>query len=330
MASAAESQPPRFSVVVPVYNKRPHLARSISSVLAQGFADFELILVDDGSSDGSLEEMRRFDDARIRVLASETGAPTGPGAARNRGVGAARAAWIAFLDADDEWHPEHLSELERLIEAVPEAGIVGTGWEIRGDARAESRRRQAHGEAASAAELLTLESFLRASITGDPPFWTSAVAVRRDTLAAIGGFPEGDIRRGEDVDTWLRAIAHGGVGARSRRVTAIYHRDSANMVTKSAPFTAICEAETVQQLLQKDEFRKHKKLLKQFSNARVLSARYQYKKNKSSGMKLRFPNVYYNELYFNHLILYIIIKCAPGVILRHLINKRTAKYEKSE
>jgi len=97
-------QKPFFSIVIPVHNKAPYLGRSIGSVINQNFTDFELILIDDASADRSLVEMQKFADPRIRILHRD--APGAGGyAARNLGVMEAKAEWVAFLDADDEWLP---------------------------------------------------------------------------------------------------------------------------------------------------------------------------------------------------------------------------------
>src|SRR5687767_11003972 len=91
---------PWFSVVVPLYNKRSFIRRAVVSVLSQSFTDFELIVVDDGSTDGSFEEIRDIADPRLRLIHQRN---QGEGLARNTGMAAARGVWIAFLDADDMW-----------------------------------------------------------------------------------------------------------------------------------------------------------------------------------------------------------------------------------
>src|ERR1044072_4490876 len=117
-----------FSVVIPVWNKRDTIAAAVASVLAQSCGDFELIVVDDGSTDGSMAGWRAFDDPRLRTVAQ---ANAGPGPARNRGIEEAGHDWIAFLDADDLWLPDHLAELARIRGACPEAGLIGTAYALR-------------------------------------------------------------------------------------------------------------------------------------------------------------------------------------------------------
>ena len=112
-----------FSIVVPLWNKRHTVAATLASALAQTWSDFELIIVDDGSTDGGMEETARFDDPRIRRLSQ---ANQGPGAARNAAIRAARHDWFAFLDADDLWLPDHLEELDRIRRRFPDTGLIGT------------------------------------------------------------------------------------------------------------------------------------------------------------------------------------------------------------
>lgn len=114
-----------FSVVIPLYNKAHTVLDTIDSVLAQDFAEFEIIVVDDGSTDGGAQLIRsHFHDPRIRIISQENG---GEGAARNRGVAAARHDLIAFLDADDLFLPEYLGSMKLLIEEFPQSGLFCCG-----------------------------------------------------------------------------------------------------------------------------------------------------------------------------------------------------------
>ena len=114
------SPPPPVSVVIPAYNRAPTIGAAIDSVLRQTFTDFELVVVDDGSTDGTLTAARAIADPRLRVIA----APQNMGAAgaRNLGVAEARGTWIAFQDSDDEWLPEKLAkQMARLATPPPPA-----------------------------------------------------------------------------------------------------------------------------------------------------------------------------------------------------------------
>ena len=113
----------KFSVVIPLYNKRNSLKACIESVLNQSYKDFELIVVDDGSTDGSKEIVREFEDKRIRLIEKKNG---GVSSARNLGVRSARNSWIAFLDGDDIWTKWHLETIVRLAESEPLAMVLSS------------------------------------------------------------------------------------------------------------------------------------------------------------------------------------------------------------
>lgn len=116
----------KVSVVVPLYNKGPWVKRSLQSLSAQTFSDFEVIVVDDGSTDGGHTVVEQHPDARFRLVRQ---ANAGPGAARNRGIAEAKGEYLAFLDADDEWLPQFLEEnVKALDEAGPAVAAVVCGY----------------------------------------------------------------------------------------------------------------------------------------------------------------------------------------------------------
>jgi glycosyltransferase involved in cell wall biosynthesis len=125
------------TVVIPVYNERTHLRRAVESVLAQTFADFELIVVDDGSTDGSLDTIADLDDPRIRRLRQENG---GKASALNRALDAARGEFFCIQDADDEANPQRLAVQVAALRADPELGGVFCRHELIVDGRRRSPR----------------------------------------------------------------------------------------------------------------------------------------------------------------------------------------------
>ncbi len=107
MIHTANQEIPYFTVVIPLYNKEKYIKRTLNSVLKQTFTNFEIVIVDDGSTDKSCEIVEAINDPRIRLIRQENG---GPSKARNRGILEAKGEFIAFLDADDEWLPEKLEK----------------------------------------------------------------------------------------------------------------------------------------------------------------------------------------------------------------------------
>jgi glycosyltransferase involved in cell wall biosynthesis len=186
------------SVVIPTFNRWPMLTEAATSVMAQRRVDFELIIVDDGSIDETAAELPGFVERLgaahrpVRILRTEN---HGPAAARNRGVAAARAPFIAFLDSDDLWQP---GKLERQLEHMrqrPECLVSQTGevWMRRGvHVNPGLRHRKRGGD-------FFFDSLRTCLIS------PSTVMMRTSVFRELGGFDE-DMRAGEDYDLWLRLL----------------------------------------------------------------------------------------------------------------------------
>src|SRR5690625_3750960 len=108
--------------MISLYNKEKHITKTINSVLNQTYKKFELIIIDDGSIDRSLEVVEKFNDSRIKVFTFEN---NGVSVARNLGIEKAKYNYIAFLDADDEWEENFLFNVKKLIQTYPECGKIG-------------------------------------------------------------------------------------------------------------------------------------------------------------------------------------------------------------
>lgn len=200
-----------FSIVIPVYNKAHTLRRTIEHALEQDFSGFEVILINDGSTDASLETLGEIEDPRLRIVQQSN---AGPGAARNRGIAEAAYEWVAFLDADDVWHSAHLSELDRVRTRHPEAALIGTAfvdrdftgnfvWPLEEEARIEPI------------------SYLDAIGQTGRVFFTSSCAARTSVLRNLGGF--GPFARGEDTDLWVRIDLSYPVFRSTRPTVAYVH-----------------------------------------------------------------------------------------------------------
>lgn len=130
---------PRVTVITIFLDEERYLAEAVESVLAQDFTDFELLLVDDGSTDGSTGIARAFAarDPRVRYLEHPGHANRGMSASRNLGLSHARGEFIAFIDGDDRWRPEKLREQVELLDAMPEADVIGGSVNYWGSHRGE-------------------------------------------------------------------------------------------------------------------------------------------------------------------------------------------------
>jgi glycosyltransferase involved in cell wall biosynthesis len=189
---------PAVSVVIPLYNKGPYIARALNSVLAQTFQDFEVIVVDDGSTDDGAEVVRGFDDPRIRLIQQEN---QGVSAARNRGIEAARAELVAFLDADDEWLPGFLRTIEKLIQRYPNSGAYVTSYckcTTLGEVVPPKLR-----EIPNAENDCMLPSYFRSVALGSFPVNSSNVVIPKHVFDSVGRFPKG-VWWSEDSDQWGR------------------------------------------------------------------------------------------------------------------------------
>lgn len=206
---------PVVSVVMPLYNKQVRVGRSVRSVLEQTRAEFELIVVNDGSTDGSRGVVAQVRDQRVRLIDQEN---AGVSAARNRGVREARAELIAFCDADDEWKPEHLADILGLAERFPDADVFATGYFI-GDGEGRLRPNIIRGLPVGFEEG-RVERYFSIAARSDPPLTASSVGVTRRALHAVGLFPPG-VASGEDLLTWARLAERFRIALR-RRPTAIF------------------------------------------------------------------------------------------------------------
>lgn len=223
-----------ISVVIPLFNKKPHITEAICSVLDQTSPPREIIVVDDGSTDGGLDAVLAFKDPRLVVLQRS---PPGAGgyAARNLGIETARGEWIAFLDADDCWRPGHLADMaEACAMCNDEVGGVFSRYVISGRDGDKLNRAAAeleHGKK------INLEGLLRAWLrTGRCPVWTGACAFRRSVLLEAGLFPAGRARRGGDKDLWLRAAALAPL-AYVANANALFRQDTINRVSTGTGHT---------------------------------------------------------------------------------------------
>jgi hypothetical protein len=207
-----------FSVVIPLYNKAPHIAATLRSVLAQTAPPAEIIVIDDGSSDGGADIAAAFSDRGVTLIRQSN---AGVSAARNQGTKAARSDYIAFLDADDIWLPAHLETLRNLIAQLPSAGLVSTLYKIQqGGNLFNPHSAFADGFTGK------VDDFCRRMAAGLSLVHSSTACVERSAFFEAGGFPHG-MQRGEDLVLWLK-LARGFEVGHAATVTAIHNRDAVN------------------------------------------------------------------------------------------------------
>ncbi len=190
---------PAVSVVIPLYNKEKWVGRAVKSVLSQTFWDFELIIIDDGSTDKSLERVKEFQDDRIRIITQKN---RGVSAARNRGVSEAKGRYIAFIDADDIWRERHLEITIKAFGLYPD--IILSTNRI-GIVRAEEvRLKSLETEKIEYSRFDYIDMLYKNRF----PVHIGSILVKKEMIVKIDGFFE-DMRMGEDVNLLTRVSCEG-------------------------------------------------------------------------------------------------------------------------
>jgi Glycosyl transferase family 2 len=218
---------PAVSVAISLYNKEAHIGAALRSVLAQSFQDFEVVVVDDGSTDGGPAIVQGFDDPRVKLHRQSNG---GVSAARNAGLQLARRDIVAFLDADDLWRPRHLEHLIKLRQRWPDAVLYGNGFIATDNA--------ANAVTDNIQSYERLDDYFARWVTGPAPFHTSSSMATRATALQIGGFPVG-FSRGEDLAFFVRMALAGAVAV-SSYVGCLYVRRPSGLTSRPLLQPDIC------------------------------------------------------------------------------------------
>lgn len=189
-----------FSVVIPLYNKKDYVHRAIMSVLAQTHSDFELIVIDDGSTDGSAEVVELIIDNRLKLIRQSNG---GVSKARNLGVKVSSAEWVAFLDADDEYKPDFLNEVFSFIltHSQDQLSMIASNYYIGNDARTAINDTLKSG----------IYDYFELFKNQTSPNNSSTTVVNKNKFLEVDGFPEG-IKQFEDWIAWFKLACVGDFG----------------------------------------------------------------------------------------------------------------------
>ena len=184
-----QRNPPAVSVILPAFNAEKYLGEAVDSILSQTFADFELIVVNDGSTDRTLEILRDNSDNRIRIVSNDNN--LGPAKSMNKGISEARGRYIARQDADDISLPERLQKQFEYMEKHPEVAVLGTGRQtITGSGKIKVNDPPMKSP--------TFEDMLKSSRIVGP-----SVMIRKTCLDEVGGYDD-FFRQADDYDLWLR------------------------------------------------------------------------------------------------------------------------------
>jgi glycosyltransferase involved in cell wall biosynthesis len=193
--NSSQDAKPLVSVIIPTYNRQRLVQETIDSVFSQTFTNWELIVVDDGSTDDTRQALTRRYGNRIRYEYQDN---RGESSARNRGISLSQGGYVAFLDSDDLWLPTKLERQVALMEAMPDVGLVSTqAWSINYEGLRLQRPPQGHGRVENT--IRWEELVLGNAVAGGG----STAMVRREFLVNANGF-DAEIRFGEEWDLWLR------------------------------------------------------------------------------------------------------------------------------
>jgi len=203
----------KFSVVIAVYNKEKYISRTLASVLGQSFSHFEVIIVNDGSTDQSESVIKSFDDRRIRYFTQEN---KGAATARNEGIRKAKAPYIALLDADDEWLPHFLEEQYRLVSSYPQEFIFATAQEIVKNNKTYPKVYSLPKGFVNEGVLNYFEASFFASI-----LHSSSTVVRKEVFDKVGLYNP-SIKSGQDTELYIRMGLHYSV-VFSNRICSRYY-----------------------------------------------------------------------------------------------------------
>lgn len=203
-----------FSVVIPLYNKELSIGNTIQSVLDQTYQEFEIVVVNDGSTDNSLQIVEQINDPRIRIINKPN---EGVSSARNRGIKEAKYEWIAFLDGDDLWKINHLEEVVRMMSIFPEEKVFATSFEY-SDKREIFRHKRSES-------IFKVENYFRDAIE-ENLIWTSVVVIHKSCFVKSGQFNE-KLIIGEDIELWAR-IMKNFILVKSSLITATYRIEAEN------------------------------------------------------------------------------------------------------
>jgi glycosyltransferase involved in cell wall biosynthesis len=276
-----------FSVVIPLYNKENSIRNTVQSVLNQSFADFEIVIVNDGSTDKSLEVVRQINDARIRIIDKDNG---GVSSARNYGIKNAEKEWIAFLDGDDLWEPNHLEEYHK--HTGDNVNWIISGYKSKNKLKEYIKLYNKDGK---------LENVFDDLLKG-LKIHTSTVCIKKNNFDKNPDlyFREG-INNSEDREVWYKMCCIDQSPFYIKQTLSVYCLDDPNSLTKGSTISKDDYLSLYDRIKQSDIFKntasenklKLKKYIDKFNNRAIKGY---YLKNKR--MKQSYKNYLSNKEWF--------------------------------
>ena len=203
-----------FSVVIPLYNKELSIKNTIESVLNQTYQNFEIVIVNDGSTDNSPKIVDAISDDRVKIIHQKN---QGVSTARNCGIKAANNEWIALLDGDDVWEVNHLQEIIDMMKKFPQKKVYATSYNL--------SNKQKLFRHITPLNIYIVDRYFKKAIK-EYIIWTSVVVINKECFETVGYFNP-LFNRGEDIDMWERLGKNYEI-VKSQKITAIYRTDAEN------------------------------------------------------------------------------------------------------
>lgn len=238
----------QFSVVIPLYNKRSSIINTLNSVKNQHHAAQEIVVIDDGSSDGGLDLVKALKWPELTIISQKN---AGVSTARNNGVKASRNEYVAFLDADDHWSPHFLGQMQRLITRFTGYGLYASRYQIQ---VAEGKFKDPKIRLSQLnPDGYQMHDYLSIAARGNLPFMVSSSVVNKAFFEQVGGFPQNEWM-GEDQSFFIEAALSNNI-IYTPQILVFYHLDSDNRACEKAPPTEPCAfAQRLLEMTQKADF----------------------------------------------------------------------------
>ncbi|MFD1063344.1 glycosyltransferase family 2 protein [Winogradskyella litorisediminis] len=223
--------PPFFSVIIPLYNKEKYISETLESVLNQSFEDFEIIVVNDGSTDNSEAEVLKFKDKRIKLIKQKN---QGLSHTRNNAIKFSEGKYMAFIDADDTWKPNHLKQLNQLITDFPDNGLYTTRYTLK---KTESIYHKAVYNGLPENFRGVVPDFFKHSLQHCVA-WVGAMCIPKYVFDNVGYF-DPEIYSEQDIDLYIRINLKYKTVLDTTKITSIYNRTMDDNMSQFSTKTAI-------------------------------------------------------------------------------------------
>lgn len=235
-----------FSIVIPLYNKEKYIERCLTSILFQTLKPFEVIIINDGSTDSGPNIIRNnFSQDNIIFLTQQN---SGVSNARNAGVAVANGDWVAFLDADDYWEDNYLLEISNLINRFPYISLCATGYQFHSNNINKVAKINIDGED----DYRILSNYFLSSCKGDLPITASSVVIKKSDFLAVGGFPDGWVM-GEDIYLWMKMAINYKLAVCMKTLVTYDHSDENSATKKNRVLDILPHVDSLESWLQNGE-----------------------------------------------------------------------------